>query len=97
MEKVLVIRVNAFRSMMHDKMMVGIFSHSTAVRELRKDLPCIPTNACVMFPTSYRHMITIHAFEYLLDRQLIEFADRRHNRSIEFRAVKLLISSSELH
>ncbi|KAH0916384.1 LOW QUALITY PROTEIN: hypothetical protein HID58_030830, partial [Brassica napus] len=31
--------VNAFRSMMHDDMMVGAFSHSTAVGKLRKDLP----------------------------------------------------------
>nr|VDD07431.1 unnamed protein product [Brassica rapa] len=31
--------VNAFRSMMHDDMMVGAFSYSTAVGKLRKDLP----------------------------------------------------------
>ncbi|XP_076911003.1 uncharacterized protein LOC143568839 [Bidens hawaiensis] len=42
--------VRAFRSMMHDNMMVGAFSHSTAVGKLRKDLPDVPTNARVMFP-----------------------------------------------
>lgn len=35
---------------MHDTMMVGAFSHSTAVGKLRKDLPDVPTNARVMFP-----------------------------------------------
>ncbi|WZZ11050.1 hypothetical protein YC2023_096971 [Brassica napus] len=30
---------NLQRSMMHDDMMVGAFSHSTAVGKLRKDLP----------------------------------------------------------
>ncbi|GJW38262.1 28S ribosomal protein S29, mitochondrial [Tanacetum coccineum] len=42
--------VRAFRSMMHDNMMVGAFSHSTAVGKLRKDLPDVPSNARVMFP-----------------------------------------------
>ncbi|GJZ15487.1 28S ribosomal protein S29, mitochondrial, partial [Tanacetum coccineum] len=42
--------VRAFRSMMHDSMMVGAFSHSTAVGKLRKDLPDVPSNARVMFP-----------------------------------------------
>ncbi|KAI4305368.1 hypothetical protein L6164_028738 [Bauhinia variegata] len=42
--------VNAFRSMMHDDMMVGAFSHSTAVGKLRKDLPDVPVDARVMFP-----------------------------------------------
>ncbi|KAK1321263.1 hypothetical protein QJS10_CPA03g01018 [Acorus calamus] len=32
-------QVNAFRSMMHDDMMVGAFSHSTAVGKLRQYLP----------------------------------------------------------
>ena len=39
----------------------------------------------------------MQAFEHLLERQLIEFADRGHNQSIEFRSVKLLIAPSELH
>ncbi|CDP04077.1 unnamed protein product [Coffea canephora] len=43
--------VNAFRSMMHkDLMMVGAFSHSTAVGKLRKDLPEVPPNARINFP-----------------------------------------------
>ncbi|XP_027336496.1 28S ribosomal protein S29, mitochondrial [Abrus precatorius] len=42
--------VKAFRSMMHDDMMVGAFSHSTAVGKLRKDLPDVPVDARVMFP-----------------------------------------------
>ncbi|GAU27268.1 hypothetical protein TSUD_125490, partial [Trifolium subterraneum] len=42
--------VNAFRSMKHDDMMVGAFSHSTAVGRLRKDLPDVPVDARAMFP-----------------------------------------------
>lgn len=42
--------MNAFRSMKHDDMMVGAFSHSTAVGKLRKDLPDVPVDARVMFP-----------------------------------------------
>lgn len=42
--------VKAFRSMMHDDMMVGAFSHSTAVGKLRKDLPDVPVDARAMFP-----------------------------------------------
>lgn len=42
--------VNAFRSMMHNEMMVGAFSHSTAVGKLRKDLPDVPVNARINFP-----------------------------------------------
>ncbi|CAK8566025.1 unnamed protein product [Lathyrus sativus] len=42
--------VNAFRSMMHDDMMVGAFSHSTAVGKLRKDLPDVPIDARAIFP-----------------------------------------------
>ncbi|KAL9674674.1 hypothetical protein QQ045_002872 [Rhodiola kirilowii] len=37
--------VNAFRSMMHNDMMVGAFSHSTAVGKLRQDLPDVPKDA----------------------------------------------------
>ncbi|GMY10486.1 28S ribosomal protein S29, mitochondrial-like [Fagus crenata] len=42
--------VNAFRSMMHDDMMVGAFSHSTAIGKLRKDLPDVPVDARVNLP-----------------------------------------------
>ncbi|OMP02353.1 Ribosomal protein S23/S29, mitochondrial [Corchorus olitorius] len=42
--------VKAFRSMMHDDMMVGAFSHSTAVGKLRKDLPDVPVDARVNLP-----------------------------------------------
>ncbi|GAB2272430.1 hypothetical protein Dimus_007256 [Dionaea muscipula] len=42
--------VNAFRSMMHDDMMIGAFSHSTAVGKLRKELPDVPVDARVDFP-----------------------------------------------
>ncbi|XP_052209139.1 uncharacterized protein LOC127812676 isoform X2 [Diospyros lotus] len=42
--------VNAFRSMMNNDMMVGAFSHSTAVGKLRKDLPDVPTGARINFP-----------------------------------------------
>ncbi|XVF05827.1 hypothetical protein REPUB_Repub05bG0206700 [Reevesia pubescens] len=37
--------VNAFRSMMHDDMMVGAFSHSTAVGKLRQNLPDVPVDS----------------------------------------------------
>lgn len=43
-------QVNAFRSMIHDNMMVGAFSHSTAVGKLRKDLPGVPADARINFP-----------------------------------------------
>lgn len=36
--------------MKHDDMMVGAFSHSTAVGKLRQDLPDVPVDARVMFP-----------------------------------------------
>ncbi|KAK6935663.1 Short-chain dehydrogenase/reductase SDR [Dillenia turbinata] len=42
--------VSAFRSMMHDDMMVGAFSHSTAVGKLRQDLPDVPIDARINFP-----------------------------------------------
>ncbi|PIN19547.1 hypothetical protein CDL12_07778 [Handroanthus impetiginosus] len=42
--------VNAFRPMMHEDMMVGAFSHSTAVGKLRQDLPDVPTDARINFP-----------------------------------------------
>ncbi|KAF4380562.1 hypothetical protein G4B88_008713 [Cannabis sativa] len=42
--------VNAFRSMMHDDMMVGAFSHSTAVGKLRQQLPNVPAEARVSLP-----------------------------------------------
>lgn len=43
-------QVNAFRSMKHDDMMIGAFSHSTAVGKLRKELPDVPVDARVMLP-----------------------------------------------
>ncbi|PWA73960.1 origin of replication complex subunit 4 [Artemisia annua] len=51
------------------------------------------------FQTSdnYSRSVCLRAFGHLLERQLIEFADRGHNQSIEFRSVKLLIAPSELH
>ncbi|GFP93618.1 28S ribosomal protein s29 mitochondrial [Phtheirospermum japonicum] len=42
--------VNAFRSMMHEDMMVGAFSHSTAVGKLRQELPDVPADARIHFP-----------------------------------------------
>lgn len=36
--------------MMHDQMMVGAFSHSTAVGKLRKDLPDVPADARITLP-----------------------------------------------
>ncbi|CAL1373069.1 unnamed protein product [Linum trigynum] len=42
--------VNAFRSMMDNDMMVGAFSHSTAVGKLRQDLPDVPVDARINLP-----------------------------------------------
>ncbi|EPS62487.1 hypothetical protein M569_12302, partial [Genlisea aurea] len=42
--------VNAFRSMMHDNMMVGAFSHSTAVGKLRLELPDVPLDSRINLP-----------------------------------------------
>ena len=43
-------QVRAYRSMMHDDMMVGAFSHSTAVGKLRKELPDVPLDARIVLP-----------------------------------------------
>ncbi|KAF9602447.1 hypothetical protein IFM89_027576 [Coptis chinensis] len=46
----------------------------------------------------YARNVFLRAFEHLLQRELISFTDNRgQNQSIEFRPVKLLISSQELH
>ncbi|PKA57420.1 hypothetical protein AXF42_Ash013608 [Apostasia shenzhenica] len=42
--------VNAYRSMLHCDMMIGAFSHSTAVGKLRQELPDVPLDARVMLP-----------------------------------------------
>lgn len=44
------LKVKAFRSMMHNDMMVGTFSHSTAVGKLRLELPDVPTDARMFLP-----------------------------------------------
>ncbi|KAK1438521.1 hypothetical protein QVD17_04330 [Tagetes erecta] len=46
---------------------------------------------------NYSRNVCLRAFEHLLDRQLIQFADRGHNQFIEFRPVKLLMSHFQLH
>lgn len=43
-------QVNTYRSMLHNDMMVGAFSHSTAVGKLRQELPDVPSDARLMFP-----------------------------------------------
>ena len=48
--KISLVQVKAFRLMTHDDMMVGAFSHSTAVGKLRKDLPGVPDDARINFP-----------------------------------------------
>lgn len=46
----------------------------------------------------YARNVCLRAFEHLLQRQLISLVDNRgHSQSIEFRPVRLLISSHELH
>ncbi|XP_072952437.1 uncharacterized protein [Typha angustifolia] len=42
--------VNIYRSMMHNDMMIGAFSHSTAVGKLRQELPDVPLGARIMLP-----------------------------------------------
>ncbi|EER98173.1 hypothetical protein BDA96_02G072600 [Sorghum bicolor] len=42
--------VNAYRPMVHNDMMVGAFSHSTAVGKLRQELPDVPSDARLIFP-----------------------------------------------
>ncbi|GAB2214675.1 hypothetical protein Droror1_Dr00019035 [Drosera rotundifolia] len=42
--------VNRFRSMTHNDMMIGAFSHSTAVGKLRKELPDVPLDARIDVP-----------------------------------------------
>nr|XP_009766225.1 PREDICTED: uncharacterized protein LOC104217629 [Nicotiana sylvestris] len=52
------------------------------------------------FQTSdyYARNVCLRAFEHLLQRQLISLVDNRgHGQSVEFRPVRLLISSYELH
>lgn len=52
------------------------------------------------FQTSdyYSRNVCLRAFEHLLQRELICFTDNRgYSQSVEFRPVKLLISSIELH
>lgn len=45
----------------------------------------------------YSHTVCFRAFEHLLDRELISFADNKgRNQALEYRPVKLLISSREL-
>ncbi|XP_038992704.1 LOW QUALITY PROTEIN: 28S ribosomal protein S29, mitochondrial-like [Hibiscus syriacus] len=62
--------VNAFRSMMHDDMMVGAFSHSTAVGKLRLDLPNVPVDARVAMPR-YSHDEAETVCHYYLRQRLI--------------------------
>lgn len=45
----------------------------------------------------YANTVCFRAFEHLLDRELISFADNKgRNQALEYRPVKLLISSREL-
>ncbi|KAE9446300.1 hypothetical protein C3L33_21800, partial [Rhododendron williamsianum] len=62
--------VNAFRSMMRNDMMVGAFSHSTAVGKLRKDLPDVPADARVNF-TRYNLDEAASVCHYYLRQRLI--------------------------
>ncbi|KAK9277090.1 hypothetical protein L1049_006629 [Liquidambar formosana] len=49
-------------------------------------------------PDYYARNVCLRAFEHLLQRELICFTDNRgHNQSVEYRPVKLLISSQELY
>ncbi|XP_020106325.1 origin of replication complex subunit 4 isoform X1 [Ananas comosus] len=47
---------------------------------------------------NYAFTVCLRAFEHLLDQELIGFVDSKgHNQSIDFRPVRLLISSRELY
>ncbi|XP_058191093.1 uncharacterized protein LOC131308242 isoform X2 [Rhododendron vialii] len=63
-------QVNAFRSMMHNDMMVGAFSHSTAVGKLRKDLPDVPADARINF-TRYNLDEAASVCHYYLRQRLV--------------------------
>ncbi|KAK9126778.1 hypothetical protein Scep_015624 [Stephania cephalantha] len=60
--------VNAFRSMMHDDMMIGAFSHSTAVGKLRQDLPDVPFDARINFPRYSLDEAAAVSYYYLRQR-----------------------------
>ncbi|KAK9154062.1 hypothetical protein Sjap_001542 [Stephania japonica] len=60
--------VNAFRSMMHDDMMIGAFSHSTAVGKLRQNLPDVPFDARINFPRYGLDEAAAVAYYYLRQR-----------------------------
>ncbi|KAF3454836.1 hypothetical protein FNV43_RR05284 [Rhamnella rubrinervis] len=62
--------VNSFRSMMHDDMMVGAFSHSTAVGKLRQELPDVPANARDYLPR-YTLDEAETVFHYYLRQRLL--------------------------
>ncbi|KAJ0982743.1 hypothetical protein J5N97_010998 [Dioscorea zingiberensis] len=71
--------VNAFRSMMHSDMMIGAFSHSTAVGKLREELPDVPLDARVMFPR-YNLDEAATVSHYYLRQKLIrqeQFSDEK--------------------
>ncbi|GAB2235093.1 hypothetical protein Droror1_Dr00004375 [Drosera rotundifolia] len=60
--------VNAFRPMMHNDMMIGAFSHSTAVGKLRKELPDVPLDARVDLPRYSLDEASAVAYYYLRQR-----------------------------
>ncbi|RAL40073.1 unnamed protein product [Cuscuta campestris] len=60
--------VNAFRSMFHDDMMVGAFSHSTAVGKLRQDLPDVPADARLNYPRYSLDEAAVVCYYYLRQR-----------------------------
>ncbi|KAK6927167.1 Ribosomal protein S23/S29, mitochondrial [Dillenia turbinata] len=62
--------VNSFRSMMHDDMMVGAFSYSTAVGKLRQDLPDAPIDAQINFPRYTLDEATTVCHYYLRQRMI---------------------------
>ncbi|KAB1205626.1 Origin recognition complex subunit 4 [Morella rubra] len=78
------------------------FITALSTMERQPKLECIKEYKSIhdAFQTSdyYARNVCFRAFEHLLQRELICFTDNRgHNQSVEFRPVKLLISSHELH
>ncbi|KAK1551876.1 hypothetical protein Q3G72_006400 [Acer saccharum] len=96
-----------FRAVSHMDLESGFLSlenFKTALSNIQRQ----PKQECIKeyktihdsFKTSdyYAKNVCLRAFEHLLKRELICFTDNRgYNQSIEFRAVKLLVSSVELH
>jgi len=72
---------------MHDNMMVGAFSHSTAVGKLRKDLQDVPTNARVMLPRYSLDEAAVVSHYYL---RYVTYSPHKHHLLNSLAALELI-------